>query len=400
MGRGPSILRFDAFSKTVDDARVKTTSGGILTLVCILTTLLLLVNEYTDYSRIVTRPELVVDRDRNKKLEINLDISFQNMPCDLLTLDIMDQSGDMQLDLLSSGFSKIRLDREGNEIGQENMRVNQEFALTSSDPAYCGSCYGAADQSRNDELPQDQKVCCNSCESVKQAYARNAWKFYDGKDIEQCEKEGYVDRINARLDEGCRVRGTAEIARIGGNLHFAPGSSMNFNEKHVHDLSLYDKHSGKFNFDHTINHFSFGLDDHSVADYKTTHPLDATGHKDGQKYHVYSYFLKVVNTRYEFLDGRKVETNQFSATQHDRPFRGGRDEDHPNTIHAQGGLPGVFFHFEISPLKIINREQYNKTWSAFALGACAVVSGVLTVFTLLDRTIWAANRMLKDKKDT
>ncbi|KAG7700104.1 hypothetical protein KL930_000791 [Ogataea haglerorum] len=345
MGRGPSILRFDAFSKTVDDARIKTTSGGILTLVCILTTLLLLVNEYADYSRVVTRPELVVDRDRNKKLEINLDISFQNMPCDLLTLDIMDQSGDMQLDLLSSGFSKIRLDRQGNEIGQEDMRVNQEFALTSSDPSYCGSCYGAADQSRNDELPQDQKVCCNSCESVKQA-------------------------------------------------------SMNFNEKHVHDLSLYDKHSSKFNFDHTINHFSFGLDDHSVADYRTTHPLDATAHRDGQKYHVYSYFLKVVNTRYEFLDGRKVETNQFSATQHDRPFRGGRDADHPNTIHAQGGLPGVFFHFEISPLKIINREQYNKTWSAFALGACAAISGVLTVFTLLDRTIWAANRLLKDKKDT
>ncbi|KAH3660110.1 hypothetical protein OGAPHI_007315 [Ogataea philodendri] len=399
MGRGPSILRFDAFSKTVDDARIKTTSGGILTLVCILTTLLLLINEYADYSRIVVRPELVVDRDRQKKLEINLDISFQNIPCDLLTLDIMDQSGDLQLDLLSSGFSKIRLDRQQNEIGQEDMNVNHETKLVSEDPQYCGSCYGAVDQGNNDNLPQDQKICCNSCESVRQAYARVAWKFYDGKDIDQCEKEGYVQRVNDRLDEGCRVRGVAEIARIGGNLHFAPGNSMNHRDKHIHDLSLYDKHPEKFNFDHTINHFSFGLDDHSVADYKTTHPLDQTSHKNGKKYQVYSYFLKVVNTRYEFLNGKKVETNQFSATEHDRPFRGGRDDDHPNTIHAQGGLPGVFFHFEISPLKIINREQYNKTWSAFALGACAAIGGVLTVFSLLDRTIWAANRLLKDKKD-
>ncbi|ODV83006.1 hypothetical protein CANARDRAFT_9981 [[Candida] arabinofermentans NRRL YB-2248] len=400
MGKGPTLLNFDAFSKSTDDSRIKTTSGGILTLICFITTFILLLNEYSDYKRVVTRPELVVDRDRNKKLDINLDVTFPNMPCDMLSLDIMDLTGDIQIDLLTSGFTKIRLDRDGREIGEETMDVNEGVELISTDPNYCGSCYGSIDQANNENLPLEQRRCCNSCRAVRTAYAQVGWKFYDGKDIEQCEKEGYVQKINDRINEGCRVKGTGQINRIGGNVHFAPGASITAQDKHVHDLSLYDKFSDKFNFQHKVNHFSFGTDNHLTNEYVSTHPLDGRESTVAEKYQLYSYFLKVVNTRYEFLDGSIVNTNQFSASEHDRPLQGGRDDDHPNTIHARGGLPGVFFHFDISPMKIINREQYNKTWSAFMLGACAAIGGVLTVASVLDRTIWKVNKMLKDKKDT
>lgn len=407
MGR-PSLFRFDAFAKTLDDARVKTTSGGILTLICMVTIFILLVNEYRDYRTIITRPELVVDRDHDKKLGLNLDITFPHMPCDLLTLDLMDITGDVQADILEGTFVKTRLDQSGKEIaGQENLAVNgnEQFSKKSSGAnadGYCGPCYGALDQSQNDK--SDTKVCCNSCADVKAAYASVAWKFYDGEGIEQCEKEGYVSRIRSRFNEGCRVKGTAQLNRMGGNVHFAPGSSITMNDRHVHDLSLYDKQEGPFNFAHTVNHFSFGPDDHSAElhskshDYSTTHPLDGTVVDNSEKFHVYSYFLKVVNSRFEYLNGQILETNEFSVTEHDRPLRGGRDDDHPHTIHARGGLPGVFFYFDISPLKIINREAHKKTWSAFVLSVCSAIAGVLTVFTLLDRTIWTARKMLKEKK--
>lgn len=406
MGK-PSLFRFDAFAKTLDDARVKTASGGILTIACIFTIVILLINEYGDYRTVVTRPELVVDRDHEKKLDLSLDITFPSLPCDVFSMDVMDITGEVEADLLDSGFTKVRLDANGKEIGIASpFEVgSDESVLHTQDPDYCGPCYGSLDQSGNDQAQnQADKICCNSCAAVKAAYAKAAWKFYDGEGIEQCEKEGYVKRINDRLDEGCRVKGKGQLNRIGGNLHFAPGSSISVNDRHVHDMSLYDKFPDKFSFDHIVNHFAFGNDNHAAQihskshDYGTTHPLDGHGIKLGDKYHLYSYFLKVVNSRFEYLNGDFLETNEFSVSQHDRPLRGGRDDDHPNTIHARGGLPGVFFYFDISPMKIINREEHKKTWSAFILSVCSTIAGVLTVFSLLDKTIWTANRILQDKK--
>ncbi|TID21898.1 hypothetical protein CANINC_003382 [Pichia inconspicua] len=411
MGKKPTLFSFDAFAKTLDEKKIKTSTGGVITIFCILTTFVLLWNEYLDYNTIVLRPELVVDRDRNNKLPINLDIVFPQMPCDLLNLDVMDLTGDIEFDLISNGFTKIRLDKNGNQIGKHEFSANQQGEYDfkgTNENGYCGPCYGSLNQDENEQKPDSEKTCCNSCEAVRYAYSKVGWKFYDGQGIEQCEREGYVDNINERLDEGCRVRGTAKLNRVGGNLHFAPGSGIAVAGRHVHDLSLFDKFPEKFSFAHEIIHFAFGEDSHELEeifandkhDHKTTHPLDGITVDAHEKYQMYTYFLKVVNTRFEYIDGKVIETNEFSATQHHRPLRGGPDAQNPNTVHATGGIPGLFFYFDISPLKIINREEYNKSFSAFILSLCSAVAGILTVGAILDRTIWSARRFIKDKKNT
>ena len=101
----PKLISLDAFAKTVEDARIKTASGGIITLLCIFVALFLIRNEYIDYTTVIARPELVVDRDINKQLDINLDISFLNLPCDLVSIDLFDESGDLKLDII-----KVKLD--------------------------------------------------------------------------------------------------------------------------------------------------------------------------------------------------------------------------------------------------------------------------------------------------
>ena len=93
------------------------------------------------------RPELVVDRDHDKTLGLNLDITFPNMPCDLLSMDIMDLTGDVQADILEGNFLRTRLDRDGKEIAtDEPFKVNKEDGakseLSTEDSQYCGSCYG------------------------------------------------------------------------------------------------------------------------------------------------------------------------------------------------------------------------------------------------------------------
>lgn len=410
MSSRPKLISIDAFSKTVEDAKIKTASGGIITLICGLIVLLLIRNEYVDYTSIITRPELVVDRDINKKLDINLDISFPNIPCDVITLDILDESGDLQLNILKSGFQKYRIidDKSKTEILDDSNEVLSNDVslevkakgLNEGESGECGSCYGALAQDKN-------QYCCNDCDTVRLAYAEKLWGFFDGENIQQCESEGYVKKITEKINnnEGCRVKGTAQINRISGDLHFAPGASFTAPGSHVHDLSLYNKYPEKFNFDHTINHLSFGPDPHFndrlIQQEQSTHPLDNTHLILGGKHYLATYYLKVVATRFEYIENnyQPLETNQFSVISHHRPLVGGKDEDHQHTLHARGGYPGVFFRFDISPLKIINREQYAKSWSGFILGVISSIAGVLIVGALLDRSVWAAEKAMKGKKD-
>lgn len=61
------FTRLDAFAKTVEDARIRTTSGGIITIASLLAILWLVWGEWVDYRRVVVLPELVVDKSRGKK---------------------------------------------------------------------------------------------------------------------------------------------------------------------------------------------------------------------------------------------------------------------------------------------------------------------------------------------
>jgi endoplasmic reticulum-Golgi intermediate compartment protein 3 len=62
------FTRLDAFTKTVDEARVRTTSGGIVTIASLLIVLYLALGEWRDYRRVVVHPELIVDKGRGKSL--------------------------------------------------------------------------------------------------------------------------------------------------------------------------------------------------------------------------------------------------------------------------------------------------------------------------------------------
>ena len=58
------FTRLDAFTKTVEDARIRTTSGGIVTIASILIIIYLILGEWSEYRKIVVQPELIVDKGR------------------------------------------------------------------------------------------------------------------------------------------------------------------------------------------------------------------------------------------------------------------------------------------------------------------------------------------------
>lgn len=393
------LFRYDAFAKPTADATIKTASGGVVTLVAIALIVFLTFNEWRSYSTPVMRSQMTVDRERGNRLEIYLNITFPKLPCPLVTLDIIDSSGEVQQSV-DHDMTKVTLDDKGHRLSSEALQLgaqeHQERNPMLDDPNYCGSCYGA------EEVAGE---CCNTCEQVRKAYAVKGWAFTDGEGVVQCEAVGFKEQLKAQYNQGCNIAGKFRVQKVAGNFHFAPGVSLHRDEQHSHDLSHFKDVDAPFTFSHVIHELSFGdkvnVDgltwDRGVA--METNPLEDTLHHTDNKWFRFNYFTKVVSTRFEFLDGSKIETNQYAATAHERPLQGGRDEDHRNTKHQKGGLPGVFFSYDISPMRIVNKQEYRSNFGAFVMQVVATIGGVLTVAAVLDRGIYEVDQALKRKKD-
>ncbi|OXV11068.1 hypothetical protein Egran_01170 [Elaphomyces granulatus] len=419
------FTRLDAFAKTVEDARVRTTSGGIVTLVSLLVIFYLVWGEWAEYRRVVVLPELIVDKSRGEKMEIYMNITFPRLPCELLTLDVMDVSGEQQVGV-AHGVQKVRLSSPadgGRVLDVQALDLHpQDDNPIHLDPDYCGECGGAP------APPNARKQgCCNTCDEVREAYAQRQWAFGKGDNIEQCNREGYAEKIDIQRREGCRLDGIIRVNKVIGNFHIAPGRSFTSGNIHAHDLNTYFDSSLTEDEVHTMSHeihqLRFGpqlpkevSDRWQWTDHHHTNPLDKTKQYTNQPAYNYLYFIKVVSTSYlpigidhhissaihnnnraplgmhgaAYGPESSIETHQYSVTSHKRSLTGGNDADegHKERIHAQGGIPGVFFNYDISPMKVINREAHTKTFTGFLTGVCAVIGGTLTVAAALDRFLY------------
>lgn len=65
----------------MDDVRIRTNVGAILTFVSAMLIAALTMSEFTDYLRVRSEPWLEVDYSRQEKLEVNLNITFPRVPC-------------------------------------------------------------------------------------------------------------------------------------------------------------------------------------------------------------------------------------------------------------------------------------------------------------------------------
>ncbi|KAI1260083.1 DUF1692-domain-containing protein [Xylariaceae sp. FL1019] len=419
------FTRLDAFTKTVEDARIRTTSGGIVTIVSLIVVLYLAWGEWSDYRRIVIHPELIVDKGRGERMEIHMNVTFPKLPCELLTLDVMDVSGEQQHGVLH-GVKKVRLqpaNQGGAVIDTTALALHsKDESAAHLDPDYCGGCYGAPSP------PNAAKPgCCNSCDEVREAYAQASWAFGRGEGVEQCQREHYAEKLDEQRHEGCRIEGDIRVNKVVGNFHFAPGRSFSNGNMHVHDLKNYWDSPVRHSFEHQIHQLRFGpqlpedlSSKHSRNTGYTNHhlnPLDNSRQQTDDPNFNFMYFVKVVPTAYlplsssgskqvvsdgglgnlgSAFDG-SLETHQYSVTSHKRSLVGGDDkaEGHEERTHARGGIPGVFFSYDISPMKVVNREERAKTFAGFLTGLCAVLGGTLTVAAAVDRVTYEGSTRLK-----
>ncbi|WVR03852.1 hypothetical protein IAU60_000849 [Kwoniella sp. DSM 27419] len=409
MGRNGFFGNFqglDAFGKTMEDVKIRTRTGALLTFISFSIILTSIMLEFIDYRRIHLEPSIEVDRSRGEKLSIQFDIEFPQVPCYLLSLDVMDISGEHQTEL-EHLITKTRLSKAGERLESitgGGLKGEAESANLIRESGYCGSCYGAS---------PPESGCCNSCEEVRQAYLRKGWSFSDPSGIEQCVEEGWEEKMEQQNTEGCRIDGHVRVNKVIGNLHFSPGKSFQGSAIAMAELLPYLRDKNHHDFGHTIHEFRFGAD-LTPAEEKRMRPLEDKWRKSlairdplhgveartDETQYMFQYFLKVVTTNFVYLSGEKIPSNQYSATQYERDLRqgGGKDSHGHVTSHGVSGYPGVFFNYEISPMKVIHTET-RQSFAHFLTSTCAIVGGVLTVASLVDSFIWSSSKRLQGRNE-
>ncbi|XP_042486196.1 endoplasmic reticulum-Golgi intermediate compartment protein 3-like [Macadamia integrifolia] len=371
---------FDTYPKINEDFYSRTLSGGVITVFSSVLMLLLFISELRLYLHAVTETKLVVDTSRGETFRINFDVTFPGLACSIVSVDAMDISGEQHLDVRHDIIKK-RIDAHGNVIeakqdgiGAPKMEkpLQRHGGRLEHNETYCGSCYGA-------EVSDDD--CCNSCEEVREAYQKKGWGMANPDLIDQCKREGFLQKIKEEEGEGCNIYGFLEVNKVAGNFHFAPGKSFQQSNVHVHDLLPFQKEN--FNISHRINRLSFGEHFPGVVN-----PLDGVQWMQETPSGMYQYFLKVVPTVYTDINERTIQSNQFSVTEH---FRGQEFGRPPS-------LPGVFFFYDLSPIKVTFKEEH-VSFLHFLTNVCAIVGGIFTVSGIVDSFVYHGQRAIKKKME-
>ncbi|KAF8442956.1 Sec1-like protein [Boletus edulis BED1] len=393
---------------TTEDVKVKTRTGALLTLVSACIILAFTTMEFFDYRRVGVDTSIVVDRSRGQKLSVKLNVTFPHVPCYLLSVDVMDISGEQQRDV-SHNIIKKRITKIGVDVPEQrtgDLRNDIDKLAEKRGTGYCGSCYGGV---------EPENGCCNSCEDVRQAYAGRGWSFGNPDDVEQCVQEGWSDVLKEQASEGCSVSGRIRVNKVIGNINISPGRSYQLNNRHFHDLVPYLKDDGNIHdFSHIVHEFSFMADD----EYNPTkskigremrkrmgieeNPLDGYEGKTTKPQYMFQYFLKVVSTQFRTLEEKSINTHQYSVTHFERDLtRNAGEEDKQVIVKKQVWSPGTgaFFNFEISPILVVHSET-RQSFAHFLTSTCAIVGGVLTVSALLDGVLFATGRRLKKGGNT
>ncbi|KAL7590986.1 uncharacterized protein LOC111893969 [Lactuca sativa] len=371
------VRNLDAYPKINEDFYSRTLSGGVITVVSSIAMFLLFFSELGIYLHTTTETKLVVDTSRGEKLHINFDITFPAVSCTLLSLDAMDISGEQHLDIRHDIIKK-RIDSTGHVIEERKEGIGgpqiekplqRHGGRLEHNETYCGSCFGA-------EATDDE--CCNSCEEVREAYRRKGWGMTNPDLIDQCKREGFAQKIKDEEGEGCNIYGSLEVNKVAGNFHFI--KSFHQSSIHIPDLLAFQEDS--YNISHKINKLAFGSYYPGIVN-----PLDGVHWFQVSPNGMYQYFIKVVPTIYTNIRGYTIQSNQFSVTEHYKTPEVGRRS-----------LPGVFFFYDLSPIKVTFTETHI-SFLHFMTNVCAIVGGIFTVAGIVDSFVYHGHKALRKKME-
>ena len=112
------LRRVDAF-RTIprDFCEGGTTHGALLTALAFFLCAVLFGCELNAYLTVTTRTRILMDSNQDKLLQINFDVTFQDLPCDHVSVGIWDSFGNDRLNV-TKNIIRQKIDHTGTEKGQ------------------------------------------------------------------------------------------------------------------------------------------------------------------------------------------------------------------------------------------------------------------------------------------
>lgn len=319
------LKELDAFPKVPENYQQTSASGGSVSILIFVFIGILVVSEFWYYRAVETKYDYEVDTDTDSKLQINVDLTVA-MQCGDIGADVLDLSGSTL------------------ELGDSLKLEPSHFELTKEQKSWL-------------------------------SMFRKMHAFMEGyralKVIEQFQTDlpTYMPKRGAmegKPYDACRVHGSFEVNKVAGNFHITAGKSIHHPRGHAH-LSVMVP-SETFNYSHRIDVLSFGP---WAPGY--INPLDGDLVVTDKHLQMYQYYIKIVPTTIQALNGKETKTNQYSVTQRIREIN-----------HASGshGISGIFFKYDMSSIMVRVENRHRSFWG-FLVRLCGIVGGIFATSGML-----------------
>lgn len=167
-------------------------------------------------------------------------------------------------------------------------------------------------------------------------------------------------RFHEIFAEGCRIKGSVEVARVPGTVHFQAA--------HTSDKTL---NLAFTNVSHIVHSFTFGENAERAGELLPREYRDHANPIAGRSFIVEKFhqapqhYIKVVHTRFETSGFRSYQqTHQWST----------------RTIQRKT-IPQAKFSYDLSPVEVIVRKG-DRRWYDFITSILAIIGGAFTVMSM------------------
>ncbi|GJP41144.1 hypothetical protein CLOM_g828 [Closterium sp. NIES-68] len=380
-GKWGAISKLHAFPKAEDHLTQKTLSGAIVTLLGVAIMVVLFAHELSFVLTPEVHEEMAVDKTpRGEKLDVYLNISFPALPCNVISLDALDMSGNHEVDI-SANMYKIRLDRRGMVADSRWLKDPTGAWRQHKGKKRKGHSHG------KNPTPHHGHGHAHGYGQAHVAAGQKGKGGQEGqeKDEEDEDDEGeeVVGLEQTVLDvqkamaagEGCQLYGHLAVERVAGNFHVSVHGQSYMVLQQVFSTV------GDVNVSHIIHSLGFG-----VPYPGRVNPLDGfvrilpplkEGEDPARSSGTFKYFLKVVPTRFHFWHGGSVKTNQYSISEYFTP-----------SSPQSNALPAVYFLYDLSPIAVSITESH-RSFFHFLTRLCAVLGGTFALTGMLDRWVYS-----------
>jgi hypothetical protein len=279
---------------------------------------------------------MYVDKERGSdKLQVNIDIDFYNLPCELLSMEIRNQLG-LNVQNIEGNLTKYVLNTKHEIIGQK------PYSLESL------GRFG-----------------------------------HDHDHIAQPDYELVKTQIKNK--EGCKLKGEFFLDAVPGVFIISPKAFSPTIERLRREGLDY------INVEHIINDLSFGEKIHrfkllgfGFEQYGLMNTL-ARKKRINEKFPmVYQYYLKIVPTKFSYYNGKTYNKYQYTVNSFSE-----------NSIDRSALL---FFRYDLSPITV-EYKHTKMSFLTFLINVFAILGGVFTVAGIIDAIIHKSVLLLLRKAE-